>query len=271
MRTPITYYGGKQLMLPHILPLLEINHTVYTEVFFGGGAVFFAKRPSQTETINDNNGMVVNFYECVKLHFKKLRPLIMASLVSRDQWRRATNIYKNPDAFDKIQRAWAFWFATNFSFASKPTGGLKYSNHQHFSTPRLMLRKKSDFMDGLLERIENTTIENKDASVVLRARNVKEALHYIDPPYPESDQGHYSGFSMENFTDLLKVCSELKGKFILSSYGYPQLDQYCKENGWHQHEIKKPSMSNSKYKGKNVRIEVLTMNFEPAARKLLLF
>ena len=39
MRTPITYYGGKQTMLPHILPLIP-NHEVYTEAFCGGAAVF---------------------------------------------------------------------------------------------------------------------------------------------------------------------------------------------------------------------------------------
>ena len=41
-RTPISYYGGKQTMLPHILPLIP-EHAIYTEAFFGGGAVFWAK------------------------------------------------------------------------------------------------------------------------------------------------------------------------------------------------------------------------------------
>ena len=35
MRTPITYYGGKQTMLKHILPLIP-SHTLYTEPFWGG-------------------------------------------------------------------------------------------------------------------------------------------------------------------------------------------------------------------------------------------
>ena len=49
-RTPISYYGGKQTMLPHILPLIP-EHTIYTEAFFGGGAVFWAKQPVKTEII----------------------------------------------------------------------------------------------------------------------------------------------------------------------------------------------------------------------------
>lgn len=38
MRTPISYYGGKQTMLKHILPLIPPHH-IYTEAFCGGAAV----------------------------------------------------------------------------------------------------------------------------------------------------------------------------------------------------------------------------------------
>ena len=45
LRTPVTYYGGKQRMLNEILPKIPV-HACYVEPFFGGGAVFFAKPPS---------------------------------------------------------------------------------------------------------------------------------------------------------------------------------------------------------------------------------
>jgi len=32
MKTPISYYGGKQTLLKHILPLIP-NHKLYTEAF----------------------------------------------------------------------------------------------------------------------------------------------------------------------------------------------------------------------------------------------
>ena len=38
MKTPISYYGGKQSLLKHILPLIP-KHKIYVEPFFGGGAV----------------------------------------------------------------------------------------------------------------------------------------------------------------------------------------------------------------------------------------
>ena len=42
MKTPISYYGGKQAMLKTILPLIP-EHQIYCEPFFCGGAVFWAK------------------------------------------------------------------------------------------------------------------------------------------------------------------------------------------------------------------------------------
>lgn len=39
MKTPISYYGGKQKLISKILPLLP-EHTLYTEPFIGGGAVY---------------------------------------------------------------------------------------------------------------------------------------------------------------------------------------------------------------------------------------
>ena len=57
LKTPISYYGGKQKMLKHILPLIPQHH-LYVEPFFGGGAVFWAKEPCEVEIINDYNDNV---------------------------------------------------------------------------------------------------------------------------------------------------------------------------------------------------------------------
>ena len=55
MKTPISYYGGKQSMLKDILPLVP-EHDIYTEVFAGGAALLFSKSPVRVNVINDLNG-----------------------------------------------------------------------------------------------------------------------------------------------------------------------------------------------------------------------
>lgn len=92
IKTPITYYGGKQLMLPHILPIIPA-HEIYTEAFFGGGAVFFAKEPSLVEVINDRNGEVINFYRVLQMDFWKLNDMIQATLHSREMYHDAEVVY----------------------------------------------------------------------------------------------------------------------------------------------------------------------------------
>ena len=70
MKTPITYYGGKQSMLSIILPMIP-EHNLYCEPFFGDGAVFFTKEPSKIEVINDTNREVVNFYRVAQISKRK--------------------------------------------------------------------------------------------------------------------------------------------------------------------------------------------------------
>lgn len=83
MKTPISYYGGKQTLLKHILPLIP-SHKLYTEAFCGGAAVLFAKRPADGEVINDISMDITNFYWMAKVYYRDLKQEIEKTLHSRD-------------------------------------------------------------------------------------------------------------------------------------------------------------------------------------------
>lgn len=262
MRTPISYYGGKQGMLPFILPRIP-QHEVYTETFMGGAAVFWAKRPAPNETLNDTDNLVVNFYEVFKLKYKKLKPLVDASLISRVHHTRANNLIKDHrkgKKVDSIALAWAFWFIVNYSHSCKIGGGLKYSNSQHTRTVDVMQNKKAEFTEQLALRIEKTTIENRDAIWILNSRNTHKAFHYVDPPYPGADQGHYKGYTWEDFEKLLNTLETIKGKWMLSNYDSPLLQEYIKKNKWTVESFEKPLLA---ARGNNLRIknELLVRNY----------
>ncbi len=106
LKTPLVYYGGKQTMLKHILPLIP-KHSTYTEAYVGGGSVLFAKEPCRFEVINDLNGEIVNFYRVCKLQPETLKKEIETSLHSRELHAHAYHIYKHPTFFNPVQRAWA--------------------------------------------------------------------------------------------------------------------------------------------------------------------
>lgn len=118
IKTPISYYGGKQSMLPLILTKVP-PHRVYTEPFAGGAAVFWAKRPSKLEVLNDLNGEVVNFYQVLRQDFEALNRLVQATLHSRQSYADALCVYHHPHLFSQSRRAWAFWVLTQQGYCCK--------------------------------------------------------------------------------------------------------------------------------------------------------
>ena len=117
LKTPISYYGGKQNMLKHILPLVP-EHKIYIEPYFGGGSLFWAKEPSKSEVINDVNMNLVNFYQVLKNNGAALETKIKETLHSRETYKKAMLIYDCPWLFadDPVIRAWAMYVVTNQGF-----------------------------------------------------------------------------------------------------------------------------------------------------------
>lgn len=256
LRTPISYYGGKQTMLSYLLPLVP-EHEIYTEAFFGGGALFWAKKKSKVEVINDLNNNVVNFYTVLKSNFSGLKPLIDATIHSRQTYRKALVIYELPWLFTPEQRAWAFWAATNMGFSNQ-VGSWAY-DFDGKKANQLLVRKE-EFADVYSSRLEKTTIESKDACELLTTWDKPTAFHYVDPPYVGANQGHYAGYTQQQMNDLVKTLGTCKGKFLLSSYHNDTLTAAVKYFGWYQKEINLHNAASST-KGKR-RIEVVTANYD---------
>src|SRR5690606_37080029 len=176
LKTPITYYGGKQRLVSTILPLIP-EHTTYVEPFVGGGAIFWAKPPSKVEIINDYNRELINFYEVCKNEFIELEKMIRISLHSRSLHADATVMYENPHLFTRIQRAWAGWVLSSQGFASKLDGPWGYDIRTN-NMPDMMKAKRDDFTERLAIRLQNVQIENTDAVRIIRSRDYEKAFQY---------------------------------------------------------------------------------------------
>jgi DNA adenine methylase len=258
MKTPITYYGGKQKLVNVILPLIP-KHNLYCEPFCGGAAVFWAKEKSYVEVINDMNGHVINFYRVMKNDFAILKYLISSTPHSRKVHREAEFILKNAEHFSDVKRAWAFWVQTNMSFGSRMFGGYAYERKSD-KTIKRTVNKKLQFNKSLKSRLDLVDIECNDALTVIKGRDSEDTFFYVDPPYYNSDCGHYKGYTLEDYKGLLNALSSIKGKFLLSSYPSEILDLYTQKYNWTQH-----SKTMKISAGKNVdrdKVEVLTGNYD---------
>lgn len=261
IKTPTSYYGGKQNLVRILLPLMP-KHTTYIEPFVGGGAVFWAKPKSEVEIINDNNREMINFYEIVQNEFVEVEKLIRISLHSRSLHNDATVIYNNPHMFTRIKRAWAVWVLAAESFSSMLNGSWGYDKIKG-TTSQKITNKRDAFTIDYAIRIQNVQIECTDALRIIRSRDYEDAFFYVDPPYYNSDCGHYNGYTVEDYEQLLKTLTEIKGKFLLSSYPSKILQEYTKQNSWHNKTLDQPvSVANGTGAPAKRKIEVMTANYD---------
>lgn len=259
LRTPITYYGGKQKLASLIISLIP-GHNLYCEPFIGGGAVFFAKQPSTVEVINDTSQEAINFYRVAQNHFERLNQKIQVTLHSRKQHHNAKVMLENPNLFDEVDRAWAFWVQATQSFSSIVGSSWGYDISKR-TTSKKVMNKREGFTTEIAIRLQDVQIECTDALRIIVSRDREDSFFYCDPPYFNSDCGHYDGYTEQDFRELLETLSKIKGKFLLSSYPSQVLQDFTDEHGWYKRTEEQTVSAQGHKKRDKKKIEVLTANY----------
>jgi DNA adenine methylase len=259
LKTPISYYGGKQKLASKIISLIP-EHKLYCEAFTGGGAIFFAKPPSHVEVLNDTNKEMMNFYQVMQNNFAALEKRVRQTLHSRDLHLKASIIYNYPGMFDPISRAWAVWVLCTQSFCSMLDGSFGYDKIDNTTTKKI-INKRDALTSVFTDRLHNVCLECADALYVIKSRDTAESFFYLDPPYFNSDCGHYDGYSEQDFENLLQTAADLQGKFLLSSYPSKVLKEYTKRNGWFTWSLESGVSVNNKSGYQKRKVEVLTANY----------
>lgn len=227
MKPLISYYGGKQRIASQIVSIIEtIPHTVYVEPFFGGGAVFFARqKPAATnahryrEVINDRSEALINLYRVARENPAEFERWMQFTPYSQAEHRRAIAICKNPESHTPMERAWAYYVNINQSFANVLSTGWRTSVFGRNQAATWHNRKQN--IPGCLERLQAVHICCEDALDVIQRWGSPQTLLYLDPPYPCANQGHYDGYTMNDWQALCKLLDECQSSYILSNYPQP--------------------------------------------------
>lgn len=161
--------------------------------------------------------------------------------------------------FDRIKRAWAVWILGNCSFGNNLAAGFGYDRSG--GATRKIAHKRNDFLEDIAVRLQNIQIECCDALRIIQSRDDSSAFFYLDPPYVGAFQGHYNGYNQQDFDTLLSLISEIKGKFLLSSFRNKNLSILAKQHGWHQIELKLAKSMTAQLGKTLQKIEVLTANY----------
>lgn len=223
MKPPISYYGGKQKMAHHIVPLIP-KHTVYVEPFAGGAAVFFAKPWPQVtnmdhyrEYLNDKDERIINFYRVLQTPVKRdeLIERLQMTLYSEAEHQKA----KDLDSGSDVDRAWAYYVNSQQGFSNllnKGWGRSVYGRNQQATWTNKIAQ-----LPQYLDRMASVGITCQDALTVIKQYDSPQTFFYCDPPYPNTNQGHYSGYTLQDFQDLVDTLNQCQGNFILSNYDQP--------------------------------------------------
>jgi len=157
MKSPLAYIGGKSKLSKQISSLIS-EHRVYCEVFSGGAWVFFAKRPSKVEVINDLDSDLVSFYRVVQNHLEEFLKQFKWLLTSREWFDDWKNQLEGRGLTD-IQKAARYYYVQRLAFGGR-VRNRSYGIQIDGRTPRINILRLEEEMSGIHLRLANVRIEN---------------------------------------------------------------------------------------------------------------
>lgn len=276
MKAPFTYYGGKG-RFQHIIQPLIPKYKIYCEPFAGAASTLFhlENYVNTNENLNDLNGELINFYKVVKTPelFYQVLILVQGTLHSQTDFQKALKIYLNPKRHSRVKRAWATWTVFMMSHSADPHRGTTFRFSKGIrggmNKEALSIHSSKNNFRSLCKRLERCTFWEMDAIDFIKKFDSSYTFFFIDPPYPESDQGNFAkmGFKMPQFIKLIELLPAIQGKFFLTSGLYQELEEARARNSWRSRDIEFTAAGNFNNAGKNEkfakkRTEAFTWNYQ---------
>jgi DNA adenine methylase len=215
----IPWPGGKRKLLRHLYPHFP-SHECYVEAFAGGAAALLLRPyPAPVEVLNDINGELVRLYRCVRHHLDEFVRMFRWSLVSREMFEWAQ--MERPETLTDIQRAARFYYLQKLAFGGK-VHGQNFGYVASGSGPRLNLLRIEEELSMVHLRLANVIIEHGPWHEVLQRYDRPATLHYLDPPYWETE-GYGVDFPFGEYERMASMMRSCQGKVVLSINDHPEI------------------------------------------------
>jgi DNA adenine methylase len=250
MRPIVSRPGGKS-RLAHIILQYVPPHNIYVEPFFGGGSVFFAKRPVKTEIINDKDKELMDFYRAYRspkssiskvnlrasrerfYHYKKIKPKTPQETVNR-------YLYLNKRGFGGAGEQYSPVFAKTRGRGGNKSG-IALIKPEH----------KTRLKNAQMYITDWRTIAN-------RYKGYKTAFVYLDPPYYET-HNLYKHKTVDP-KDVIGITRGAKAKILISYNDHPYIIRLARKYGLHIKRVHTSYSLNSKSNNRD-KTELLIANY----------
>jgi len=244
LRWPGSKWNLAQWIIENMPP-----HVHYLEPFFGSGAVFFNKRPSKFETINDLDQNVVNLFRVIRDQAEDLAWLISMTLWSRDEYNGSFE-----QTGDELEDARRFLVRCQQAFGANTdrfTGWRSEVKGLSGGGRTTTWKKLPERIMAITDRLLDAQIENQPAVELVPRFKHKNVLIYADPPYilgTRTEARYQHEMTDADHLELLSVLDAHPGPVLLSGYAFPLYDDRLKhwqrlthaavaERGKHREEV----------------------------------
>lgn len=231
MNSPFAYIGGKSRLAKQIISFIPDHHT-YCEVFSGGAWIFFTKRPSKVEVINDLDSDLISFYRVVQNHLEEFLKQFKWLLTSRE-WFNDWKSQLEGRGLTDIQKAARYYYVQRLAFGGR-VRNRSYGISTDGRSPRINLLRIEEEMSEIHIRLANVRIENLSWRELIERYDKPDIFFYCDPPYYQCPDYKHN-FKTEDFLEMAEVLKTIQGKFMLSINDHQDIREIF--NGFNYKEV----------------------------------
>ena len=269
--SPIRWAGGKSRLRRTLIPMMP-EHRHYAEPFAGGAWILFGKPRSDTETLNDLDPELVNFYSILRDRPGDLIESFRWELVSRAEFDRLAAT--DPGTLGDVQRAHRFFYLVMAGWGGETKyprfhTAVRDGGHGNRLIGALLhLRQR---MEPASRRLAGVEITNLDWRESLERNDRREALVYLDPPYPGNGVNYRHNMRGEaEHRELAGRMADAGCRWVLSTYDTTRAREmfrefHCVPASWKSGLEAGPGERDAGILRKTNR-ELLVMNFRPTGQ-----
>ena len=246
-RPPICRIGSKIPIRDDILKIMP-DHKTYVEAFVGSGAIYWGKKPSEKEVLNDLDKKLMTSYNRLK------------NIKSRNFRTDLDSVEKLQAFVNKNHTSDIDNLTKDIIMACNTFGNAGKGDIYKPSNPYNKLKN----IDKYQERMKNTTLLNQDYRSVIKKYDGSDTLFFLDPPYEKSKGFGYAEEEGFNFEELSNTLKNIKGKFILTLNDSPRIRQLFSSFNITPINVKGRGQSGI---GLGVRKELIITNFNKNTMK----
>jgi DNA adenine methylase len=237
----LKYYGSKFRLAKWIIEHFP-KHRHYVEPFGGSASVLLVKEPSQLETYNDLNGLLVNFFRVLRD-----RPAELIHKINLTPWSRAEYEFClfEPTIDDAVEMARRLYFRLWMCFqASMSCARGNFRRHKNGTRPLAKDIKIEDLIEAS-KRLKYVQFESRNAFQLIKEFDSPDTLFYLDPPYLFETRTSTNAYSHEMTDDdhlaFADTLYQTKGPIILSGYPSKLYADLFEAKGWKKVEKEAPT------------------------------